>query len=700
MTDCILAIDATEQWFTDLPNEVDPARTRDHRFYADRFATSGFHLTTRQDVISPEALARLAQQYPHVMVALTAGFDGEKEKILLVHTEVVNELARRFPGVLCLGILGESETHVYHTQPPSATPREAYLEYKRACFRYQGGQRRERVEPLVDRIEQATVRDLVHAVYGTEMDPGLHVLTGPDKVWGVHPHLAWGADGVWLERSGWNSNVQIAISFLRGAARQFGKRWGLDMSPWGGSHTCGRGPTTYDQDGRHVAGVSASLHWFTWWSALLAGADFIKQQAAEVTFYRFPNPTRFGPSNGDTDRSGFPLADNHRCDDPGARGAPLSPVGTYASRLAELVRDPGFDRGHPVVPVALMTELWHGWDGSMFTRERCVWGGAVPIERGDRMMGALFRVLVPGHENAGRMTDPTFNPDVPFASDHEMMAMMYDGMDMRAFERGLFVPTPLGDSFDVVTDDVGLDVLREYALVILAGRLALTPERLPTLRAYVEGGGTLVVHSRGVGLSGSDTPESYRQEVAGLLGVGVVKGYLPGFHPTTLVDTGVVVNEGKYEYVLVELDGARPLAVGENDHPIVTSHTVGRGQVVFSTPYHHLTLTGSDLLGGIKRVLHDLIQPLVPVRIAGEPIQFQVNRTDGGYLVALYNWRPTAWTGTVRLPGTRPGRGRVKELLRRSETPLRARDNHLTFSAGVPPYEVSLYRVTVGPCSD
>ncbi len=678
----ILAVDVSEPWLTELPTEPSNARTRDFRWYQERFASSGWHLTTRERVPTLAELDRLAACSAHVMVALSAGFDGGKERIVIEHGEGINELARRHPGKIWIGIMGEAETHLYHRLPPLATPEEALANYRQAASLFAGGSRRARVEALFVHGVDPGIRDLTEAIYGFDFDPELRIFTGPDKVYGIHPQMAWGADGVWFERSGWNDNVQIAISFLRGAAHQYCKPWALETSPWGGSNSVGRGPTTYDADDRHVTGISATLHWFTWISAMLGGASLLKQQAQECTFFQFPTPTRLGTSNCDTAK-GFPLSDNQRAADPATWGAPLSPLGRHAVQLADLLRNPAFDRGTPVVPVALVVPLCHGWDGSMFTRENCVWGGTVPLARGDQMLAALFQMFLPENGSACRLIDPTFNPDAPFSSDRDMMQALHDGrIDMRDYERGLFVPTPLGDCVDVLTLEAADTTLAAYPIIILAGRAGMPSADLPRWRRYVQNGGTLVLHSQGV--------EWDDEETAAITGVRSKRGYLPGFYPSTVAATGEVLREGRYEYVDLELAGAEPLVTGEDSRPLLTSHAVGKGRVIMSAPYHHLGLTGRAMVRGIQAGLQALIRPHLPIDIDGPPVQYQVNRTPAGLLVALFNWSKDPWQGSLCCASAD-----IRQVHDLWSSCVVETDSGSSFTATVPPYAISLYQINL-----
>ena len=692
MKKAVFYIDVFEDWFVDLPEKISNTRTRDYRYYEKYFASSAYTFTTASKLIPIEALASLIGKADFVTVATSGNFDGRREKLLVEEFERIQQLATKHPGILNTLIWGESETHIYRELPPSATPLEAFIKYKKACFNYGAGCRADKIKPLLENIEKHSVRDFAEAVYGGTFSEGFEILTDPDKVWGIHPHLEWGADGIIFERSGWNDNYQVAIAFLRGAARQYGKHWTIEMSPWGGSHNFGRGPTTYDENGKHVAGITASLTFFSWVKAMVSGSKVVREQAQECTFFNLKNPTLFGKiSNCDTlEMEKIPIGASFRRKDPGIAGAVLSPVGEYAVKLAELNRREDFDLGEPIAPVAVMVELWHGWDASVWVDDNCVWGGSVPMQRGDRMMYELFEVFFPGYRLAGRMLDPAYNPDIPFSNEREMMQMLYDGMDMRPFERGIFVPSPFGDSFGVVTDGIDDKKLSEYPLVILAGRLSLNPANLDKFENYVKRGGKLFLHSYGLSLYDEGVDDNYKNRLWKFLGIGIVSDYAQGFSKTTVAASGQQFDEVNYEYTEIQLEGATAVAMNGQGDPLVTKNQFGKGEVYLGTAHHHLSLTAKSMLKGVAAVLADVINPLLPVRIEGSPIQYQINKTDNGYLIAVYNWSPAPWTGKLILKDCH-GDYQVIEQFSENKIAARKIGGETIIDSEVPPYDIRLY---------
>ncbi len=740
-----------EESFLEDKEQSDPKRTRDWRYYRNEFGADGFcvaYLPNGGHLVKVDNLEEVLLRTVCRSFAIGSPMGGNSQKNGLLREPAVNlprlnKIARKYPHVISIGVWGESETHCYRNIPPSATPQEAYGHYRRMLLLDPAGDdtQRKAVEKLLSENPGATIRDVLNAIFKVDFDPAIEIHTCPDKVYGIHPHFAMGADLVHMERSGWNGNCNIAIAFLRGGAREYGKKWALNMSPWGNSHTYARAGTAYDGNNRHVAGNSAELHWFNNISALLAGADEICHAGNETMFFRLPEPTLFGPSNCDHSPT-----DVGRHVDPGEYGARLTPAGEYAKRLAKLVNDPHFERGTPIVPAALMVELCHGWEAHHFACEDWAWGGKVPVHRGDRMLSALFNLFYPGHALSGRAHDRTYNPEVPFESEFEMMKMLYAGMDMRRFEKGIFAPTPFGDSFDVVTDMISADVLQNYPLAILAGRLSLTPENLPRLKRYVEAGGTLVLHGMGLGLweGGTDlnVPKGYQENVESLIGCKIRSLFAVGYFPSVICATGERLPEGKYEYTLAEPEAAKPLVEGEeiyesimreragllaeaaakgdkthprqnkplnrllrerrenyrhspgNGTPIVTENKVGKGRVIFCAPHNHLTAQGKQMVNGVRESLARLVDSFVPARIHGRPVQFHVNRISDGCLVGIFNWSELPWNGNVELRAVKEIR-LVDDLLNPDDNALRPLADGNVFSATVKPYAIGLFKVRI-----
>ena len=230
-------------------------------------------------------------------------------------------------------------------------------------------------------------------------------------------------------------NAQIYYSFIRGAGKQYGVPWFGNVSVfnrWGWKAY----PKEYDADPLKKGpgpdkGTSLAL---------------MKKLMYEQIFY---NSVAVGFEsscywNGDQ----------------------LSPVGRIQQGAVDWSARHG-DPGVMHVPVALMVDFYSGWSfprhlysGQVYK----VWG-ALPYEEGDYLTDGVLDMLYPGYQDASYFRD----------------------------ERGFNVDTPYGDIADCLLSDAPPWLLRQYAVLVLAGRLAPSEELRDTLRGYVAQGGWLVL---------------------------------------------------------------------------------------------------------------------------------------------------------------------------------------------------------------
>ena len=230
-------------------------------------------------------------------------------------------------------------------------------------------------------------------------------------------------------------NAQIYYSFIRGAGKQYGVPWFGNVSVfnrWGWKAY----PKEYDADPLKKGpgpdkGTSLAL---------------MKKLMYEQIFY---NSVAVGFEsscywNGDQ----------------------LSPVGRIQQGAVDWSARHG-DPGVMHVPVALMVDFYSGWSfprhlysGQVYK----VWG-TLPYEAGDYLTDGVLDMLYPGYQDASYFRD----------------------------ERGFNVDTPYGDIADCLLSDAPAWLLRQYAVLVLAGRLAPSEELRDTLRGYVAQGGWLVL---------------------------------------------------------------------------------------------------------------------------------------------------------------------------------------------------------------
>jgi hypothetical protein len=160
----------------------------------------------------------------------------------------------------------------------------------------------------------------------------------------------------------------------------------------------------------------------------------------------------------------------------------LSPVGVIqqnAVRWSETHGDPGVMH----VPIAVMLDFHSGWSfpRHLYSDEIYKVWGALPYDAGDYLTDGVFDLLYPGYQDASYFRD----------------------------ERGFMASTPFGDLADCLLSDAPDWLLRQYAVLVVAGRLEPSAELADTLTAYVRQGGHLV-------LTAANTTRLFPDGIAGI----------------------------------------------------------------------------------------------------------------------------------------------------------------------------------------
>lgn len=228
-------------------------------------------------------------------------------------------------------------------------------------------------------------------------------------------------------------NSQVYYAFIRGAGKQYGVPWFGNASVWNRWSF-----KNYDGEGKSD-GVPYGPDWGT-------STNLLKRLMYTHIFY---NSVAVGFESGWTQKGGG-----------------LSPIGRIQQAAARWVAEHG-SPGVMHAPVALMLDHYAGWamPRHLYTgRVFQVWGG-MPYDEGDYLTDGVLSMLYPGYEDSGFYHD----------------------------ERGFLSPTPYGDIADCVLSDIPLWALRQYGLVIVAGRVTMTAEVRDTLRRFAQGGGWVVV---------------------------------------------------------------------------------------------------------------------------------------------------------------------------------------------------------------
>lgn len=323
----------------------------------------------------------------------------------------------------------------------------------------------------------------------------------------------WGARCIGLEVAENIAFTQSKFAFARGASRQWGKPWSVQVSPWFSGACTTSGPLRQEGGGARGldAGHSLSLYERMWLHGWFAGAALVTPENSIAIFF---------------EKAAAPWT--------------LTAHGERAAELFRFMR--GHDRGIPYTPVAVVLDHLAGYNGYMDKP----WGILEPTP-GDREVRDLFdHQLFPGSDHIHARPDPV-NPEISFLR-----------------------PTPFGESFDVLLSSAPPEILPSYPVILLAGDIVFDPGFLGELEKALRRGSVV--------LMGLRHREALGKDFARVAAQGRVE----------VSDTWINPRTG------------RPAAVPD----VVLSEWVGARS---------------------------------PVRVTGDAVQYQVNRTLRGWVVEVIN---------------------------------------------------------------
>jgi hypothetical protein len=250
-----------------------------------------------------------------------------------------------------------------------------------------------------------------------------------------HYAAEWGAKMVVSEVGENINSTQAHIAFTRGAGRQFAIPWGMDMSSWYGPSILDySSPPTWGADSYPTGGHSVSLTERTYFASYLGGANYFQDEAGSVNYF----------SN-----DSLPLT--------------LSPMGEMAQNFLEYTQTYP-DRGTPFVPFAIIMDAEQSM-GLDWWADNTEWE-TFPIDTSRNFAKNLYLALWP-------------------------TSFYVQGGN----ESQYMVPTPYGDSFDVLLENAPTSLFANYRAIIATGHLANNPNLISSLATFVNGGGILVLES-------------------------------------------------------------------------------------------------------------------------------------------------------------------------------------------------------------
>ena len=217
----------------------------------------------------------------------------------------------------------------------------------------------------------------------------------------------------------------------------------------------------------------------------------------------------------------------------------LSPLGRIQQAAVEWSEKFGAP-GIMHTPVAVMVDFYAGWS---FPRHLYspdiykVWGN-LPYDEGDYLTDGVLDMLYPGYQDSSYYHD----------------------------ERGFIAPTPFGDIADCLLSDAPLWLLRQYPVLVLAGRMEPSQEFSDTLTAYVKQGGHLV-------MTAANARKLFPDGIGGIRVLPEIRTCKTAQGDITLHAFGLT-------------DGAKAIKAPKMREPVAARQALGKGLVtVLSSPY-------------------------------------------------------------------------------------------------------------------
>lgn len=249
----------------------------------------------------------------------------------------------------------------------------------------------------------------------------------------------WGARCIGLEVGENIAFTQSKLAFARGASRQWGRPWSVQVSPWFSGACTTSGPLRKEgRDARGLdAGHSLSFYERMWLHAWFASAAMVTPENSDAIFFEKPQSPWTLTSHGRKAAEVFAFMRQH-------------------------------DRGVPYTPVAVVLDHLAGYNAYMDKP----WGILNPTEA-DREVRDLFDYqLFPGSDHIHAKPDPR-NPEASYLR-----------------------PTPYGEMFDVLLTSAPAAVLAAYPVIVLAGDIEFTGTFVGELEKALRKGSRVLIAPR------------------------------------------------------------------------------------------------------------------------------------------------------------------------------------------------------------
>lgn len=439
-------------------------------------------------------------------------------------------------------------------------------------------------------------------------------------------------------------DLSTGIAFLRGAARQYNRAWGIDLSSW---RTSNGMATQYSNQNVLQGGWSASYIMRHYYASFLAGANLIQNEAAT---YR----------NQD---------------------GRLNPLGVATEAFADFALHRHPDLGSPMVSAAFLIDRNSGFDPKhgVYNQANAIWYQEIPYTSGDFMIDNVFRLAYPNHWLHG------LTPGAPFANSSgvpdpaQFRAYLASGGDPRPYEP--MPSTRWGDNLDVITTAVQASALSQYKVIVLLGDVHLDSRLRADLRGWVQNGGVLLMNT-----------SQMRPEDADLAGVMMAAGSPKSAASSRWLASGTTQSEAPYLYTPIQTATADVLAVNEFADPLLTRQKLGDGEVLLGTPLYMQSAGQDRILQIGVQLLDSLMARYSVARITGPPVEYIVNQASGKIVVALINNSGSDWSGNIAVKPPNPVTA-VSEYTKDQPVQFSAAAADITIPAQVPAYCVRVFGV-------
>lgn len=479
----------------------------------------------------------------------------------------------------------------------------------------------------------------------------------------THIYAKLGLDAILLERTNDDiEDIQTGIAFTRGAGKQYSCPWGIDFSLWWGVfYGC-------------VQDSSTSYHKCNWLISYFSGADYLAIEGGDLLCYR---------------------------------DGTLSRLGKDFEEFSKWIKK--VSRGTPVVPVAIMLPSNHGWiTPPYWETQQYAWNYArLRRNPGERGIDGFFTTVFPGSNFA---MDPfpfgNYENDDPPASPFALSCITprYAPLPQNVFYSKPYLPfgkfkdrkeanefirqnnidispyRPMGisrwgDIFDVFTEEVSSDVLKQYKILVILGPLVLNEEVKQKVIDYVREGGTVICSA---GVIKPDDYDWMGVQILPELHVGYRWKWVKGDWTTEA-----------FRLVPANVDSdAEVIAWANKNAPLIVHSRLGKGSIYISLAPWFESST-NILMGAVIKLMDTLFTPLFPFDILGPPCEWLLTEDGDFQMLIIANHADFPWEGSIEYKNSGFVKKEVIELLKGNQYHI-FKDKRLDLV--IPPFEAGVFR--------